>query len=64
MVRPKNKNTSPGVHEIYNFGRPFLGHHTCIRISSYLCLRVEKKVLKEIHEFEIRNYVCLVWGFM
>ena len=26
------KNPCPRGHKIYNFGRPFLGHHTCIPI--------------------------------
>ena len=24
---PQHKNPCPGCHEIYNFGRSFLGHH-------------------------------------
>ena len=27
MVTPQHKNPYPGGHEIYKFGRPFLGHH-------------------------------------
>ena len=27
MATPLHKNPCPGGHEIYNFGRPFLGHH-------------------------------------
>ena len=27
MATPQHKNPYPGGHEIYNFGRPFLGHH-------------------------------------
>ena len=27
MVTPDHKNSSPRGHEIYNFGRPFLGHY-------------------------------------
>ena len=27
MVTPKHKNPCPVGHEIYNFSRPFLGHH-------------------------------------
>ena len=26
MAPPQHKNPCPGGHEIYNFGRPFLGH--------------------------------------
>ena len=50
MATPKNKNPCSGVHETYNFGRRFLGHHNCIRTLSDLLLRVEKKLFKEIHE--------------
>ena len=35
----------PGGHEIYNFGRIFLGHHYHILSLSDVCLRVEKKIL-------------------
>ena len=34
----------PGGHEIYNFGRPFLGHHYYILSLSDLYLGVEKNV--------------------
>ena len=27
MPTPQDKNPCPGANEIYNFGRPFLGHH-------------------------------------
>ena len=27
MAVPKHKNPCPGGHEIYKFGRPFLGYH-------------------------------------
>ena len=26
MATPEHQNPSPGGHEIYNFGTPFLGH--------------------------------------
>ena len=39
-----------GNHEIYNFGRPFLGHHICILSLSDLC-SVEEKIFKEIIHF-------------
>ena len=35
---------SPGGHESYNFGRPFLGHHYYILSLSDLYLGVEKNV--------------------
>ena len=39
--------------EIYNFSRPFLGHHYCILsiTMSDLCPREEKKIFKEIMNF-------------
>ena len=33
---------------IYNFGRPFLGHHYYTLSLFDLCLRVEKKIVKEL----------------
>ena len=40
MATPKHKNPCPRGHEIYNFGRPFLGHHYYIPLLSLsdLCL--------------------------
>ena len=34
-----------GDHEIYNFGRPFLGHHYFKLSLSDLCPGVEEKIL-------------------
>ena len=44
MAIPQHKNHCPGGHEIYNFGRPFLGHHYYIFSLSDLCLGLEKKI--------------------
>ena len=41
----------PWGHEIYNFGRPFLCHHRYILALSDICLKKEKKILKEIMHF-------------
>ena len=43
------KNPCPGGHEIYNFGRPFLGHHM-YNVYTYFVLRLgeEKKLFKDI----------------
>ena len=41
----------PRGHEIYNFGKPFFGHHYYILGLSDLCLGVEKKIFKEIQQF-------------
>ena len=38
----------PQGHEIYNFGRSFLGHHYHILSLPYSCSRVGKKIVKEI----------------
>ena len=45
-------------HEIYNFGRPFLGHHNYILSLSDLCLGVEKKIFKEIMHFHNMTYMA------
>ena len=52
MATPQHKNPDPGGHEIYNFGRPFLGHHYYILGLSDLCLGVEKKIVKEIMQIQ------------
>ena len=41
----------PRGHEIYNFGRPFLGHHYYILGLSDKCLGVGKKIYKEVQQF-------------
>ena len=51
MVTPKHKNPCPVGHEIYNFSRPFLGHHYNILSLSDLCLGVKKNIFKEIMNF-------------
>ena len=38
------RTPSPRGHKIYNFGRPFLGHHYYILNLSDLCLGVEKLI--------------------
>ena len=43
------KNPFPRGNLIYNFERPFLGYHY------YLCLAVEKKILKENNAFLLYN---------
>ena len=51
MTMPWHENPCPGSHEIYNFGRPFPGHHNLILRMSVLCLEVERRIFKEIHQF-------------
>ena len=48
----------PAGHEIYNFGRPFLGHHYYILGLSDLCLGYEKQIFKEIMQFHCLTYMA------
>ena len=52
MAMPQHKNPCLGGHEIYNFGRPFLGHHYYIHSLSDLFLGVKRKIFKEIVHFD------------
>ena len=56
MSIPQHKNPCTGDHEIYNFGKLFLGRHYILFSLSYQCLGEEKKILKEIMNF---NYKML-----
>ena len=58
MATPEHKNSCARGHEIYNFGRPFLGHHYYIFGLSDLCLRVKKKIFKEIMHFHYMTYMA------
>ena len=51
--------SSPVGHESYKFGRPFLGHHYNLYVHSLsdLCLRVKKKIFKEIMHFHYVTYM-------
>ena len=55
-----HKNACPGGHEIYNFGRPFLGNHRYIITCSLsdLCMGVEKKMFPEIMYFHYMTYMA------
>ena len=53
MVRLLHKNHCLRGHEIYNFGRPFLGHHYYILGLSDLCLGEEKKIYKKNNAFSL-----------
>ena len=59
IAMPQHKNPCSGVHEIYNFGRTFLGYHYYLLSLSDLCLGVEKKVLKEIMPFHFMTYKAM-----
>ena len=51
IATPWHKNLYPRAHEIYNFGRPFLGHHY-YKLSLYgPCPGENNKIFKEIHQF-------------
>ena len=58
MATPQHKNPCPGGHEIYNFGRPFLGHHYYVRSLSDLCLGVKKRIFKGIMHFHYMTYMA------
>ena len=70
MATPLHKNPCPRVLEIYNFGRPFLGHH-CYKLGlsdacplPVLRLGVEKKMFlrnTSILQFLPQNYLPLRW---
>ena len=49
-----HENFCPRGHEIYNLGRPFLGHSNCS--WSNPCLGLEKKIFKEIMLFHDMIY--------
>ena len=55
MATPKHKNPYPDGHEIYNFGRPFLGHHNYIHSLSDLCLGVKKMIFIGNNAFSLFN---------
>ena len=44
MATPMYKNPCPGGHEIYNFGRSFLGYHNYALGLYGPCSGVEKKI--------------------
>ena len=46
MGIPKHKNPSPGSHELYNFGRPFIGHYYILFSLSDPCPKVKKLFLR------------------
>ena len=50
-----------GSHEIYNFGRPFLGHHYYTLRLSEPCPWVEKKKYISFTRFT-QNYLPFGWG--
>ena len=61
MATPQHKKPCPIGHEIYNFGRPFLGHDYYIISLSDLCLGIKFKKYINLH-FLPSNYLPLEWG--
>ena len=55
MATLKHQNPSLGGHEIYNLGKPFIGHHHYILSLSDPCLGVAK-IFKEIMHFHYMTY--------
>ena len=45
MATLKHKSTCTGGHEIYNFGRPFLGHYYILSLSEPYPLIEKKKYI-------------------
>ena len=63
MVTPQHKNPCPGVHKIYNFGRPFLGHH-CNTYS--ICLvyaqAQRRRLLNKYINHTLYPKIMSLWG--
>ena len=65
MATPQQKNPCPGGHEIFNFGRPIIGHNYYILGLSDQCLGLEKKLFKKhaaILHLLPPNYIPFRWG--
>ena len=58
LATPQHNNSCSGDHEIYKFGRPFVGYYNSIITLSVLCLGVEKKILKKIMHFHYITYMA------
>ena len=59
IAMPQHKNPCPGGHEIYNFGRIFLGHHYYTLSLSDLCHGVEEKIFKETKPFHYMTFMAI-----
>ena len=63
MATPLHPNPSPGGHEIYNFGRPILGHHYYILSMSEPCPGVKNKTFLVIPQFyNFYPQILSPWG--
>ena len=58
IATPLHKNLCHREHEIYNFGRPFLGHHY---YTLYMHRSREEVFFKEIHQFYPKITSPLGW---
>ena len=61
MARSQHKNPCPVGHEIYNFDRPFFGHHYYRYILSLsdLCMGIEQKIFKEVPVIHFHYITCM-----
>ena len=50
VATTQHNNPCSGAHEIYNFCRPFVGHHDYTLSLHGLCTGEEKKIFIEIHQ--------------
>ena len=57
MATSKHKYPCPEGHEIYNFGRPFFGHHDYILSLSDICMEEVKKIFKKNNAVLLRTYM-------
>ena len=63
LTRPRPNTSIPvlGRYELFNFGKPFMGHHNYI-IIFVVCPGVEKKILKN-HQFHtFQPHSISPWG--
>ena len=57
IATPSIKKHYPRGHEIYKFGKPFLGHHTYTLSLFDLCLKVEKTIVKELMHYNYMSFM-------
>ena len=52
------RDPCPRGNEIYNFGRPFFDHYSCLINMFVLCLGEENTILNEIMHFHYMTYMA------
>ena len=62
MATPKHKNPCPGSHEIYKFGRPFLGQHYYTLSLYGPRTGAEKNFLWNTSIFHFLPKITFPWG--